>query len=97
MKGFSGWHLNEFVGLTILILMAIAVIAGQAEATMREMAPGAAAGGQPKLHATLGAVVDAAAVRADVAIAFDIGGIAAFLRGDTEDGTRIEIRTGRSR
>ena len=33
MKGLWGRYLNEIVGLTIMVLMTIALIAGQAQAT----------------------------------------------------------------
>jgi hypothetical protein len=36
-------HLNEIVSLAVLLLMAIALVAGEADATMHEMARAAAA------------------------------------------------------
>ena len=89
MKGFSGQYMNELVSLTILALMAIALIAGQAEATL-EGTTRAAAGVRAQ---TLEAIADAAAIRADVAISIDLRGLAAFAIDDAENGTRIEFRT----
>lgn len=40
MKTLWGRYLNEIVGLTVMALMAIALIAGQAKATSDEIAAG---------------------------------------------------------
>lgn len=36
MKALFTQHLNEIVGLTIMVLMAVALIAGQADASARQ-------------------------------------------------------------
>lgn len=93
MKGFSGQYMNELVSLTILALMAIALVAGQADATLQETAHGPAVSGSQAPDLTLEAIVAAPAIRADVAIAIDFEGFAALASSDAEHGTRIEIRT----
>ena len=92
MKGMGGQYLNEFVSLAVLALLALALIAGQAGATL-PAASGHAGDASPRgAAATLDAVFEAAGVRADVAIAIDIDDVAAFLDDDDATLPRLEIR-----
>lgn len=72
MMGFFHRHTSEFISLTVMALMVIALIAGQADAGL-SAAPGAeTVQQQPAITATLDAVLESAKFRADLAIDFEL-------------------------
>ena len=68
MIAFFRRHTSEFVSLTVMALMAIALIAGQADAGLSPLPGGQVMQQRPAITATLDAVLESARFRADLAI-----------------------------
>lgn len=89
MKGLTGQYMNEIVSLTILLLMTVALIAGQADATVHKTvqsntpsAPATLVGkGEAAMHASI--------LHADVAIHLDLE---RFVDVVIDDASRDAIR-----
>jgi len=73
MKILTAHFTTEIIGLTILFLMAAALIAGQANATLHETAHSDGGYAATSLGATVDAVLDAARIRADVELRLELG------------------------
>lgn len=71
MNGFFHRHASEVVSLTVMALMAIALVAGQADAGLNGTSGGQITQQQPAITATLDAVLESARIRADLAIDFE--------------------------
>lgn len=90
MKALSGQYVNEIISLTVLALMAIALIYGQAGASLPATAtshidrpPALAAGVEAIIE---NAVVENAVLHADFAIDVDFATIARFVDRNAFDG-----------
>ncbi len=72
MKFLMGRYLNEIVGLTVMLLMTAALVAGQADATVHDALRSDARPPTKVLVANLEAVMESALIRADVEIELDL-------------------------
>ena len=72
MKVLAGRYLNEIIGITIMLLMATALIAGQADATVHESVRADASYEASTLAASLEAIMESTVIRADVKIELDL-------------------------
>jgi len=72
MKALTIRYLNEIVGLTVMALMTVALIAGEADATIHRAAQSDAAYGASRLAASLEAVMESTTIRADLEIRLDL-------------------------
>ena len=72
MQVLSGRYVNEIVGLTIMLLMIIALIAGQADATVPRAGADLAGQETATLAANLEAMTESAVFRADVKLELDL-------------------------
>ena len=72
MKAFATRYLNEIVGLAVLALMTVALVAGQADATVHESIRTDTAGTAGHFTAHLEAVTGSTSLRADVEIQLDL-------------------------
>ena len=68
MKALATRYLNEIVGLTVMALMTVALVAGQADATVHQSARGDTVHASTRLVANLEAVMEATTLRADLEI-----------------------------
>jgi len=72
MKGLTGQYMNEIVSLTILLLLAVALIAGQADATVNKTVQSNKASAPATLVGKGEAAMHASILHADVAIQLDL-------------------------
>lgn len=71
MNIITGRYTNEIIGITIMLLMTIALIAGQADATVHEQARSDGGYEATTLAAGLEAVMATANIRADIELQLD--------------------------
>ena len=72
MKALATRYLNEIVGLAVLALMTVALIAGQADATVHQSLRNDKAAEDSHFSASLETVTDAATFRADIEVQLDL-------------------------
>ena len=72
MKVLATRYLNEIVGLAVMALMAVALIAGQADATVHQSLRHDAAREDSHFSASLATVTDSATFRADIEVHLDL-------------------------
>ena len=72
MKALATRYLNEIVGLAVLALMTVALIAGQADATVHQSLRNDKAAEGSQFSASLETGTDAATFRADIEIQLDL-------------------------
>ena len=72
MKALATRYLNEIVGLAVMALMAVALIAGQADATVHKSLRSNAAYEDSHFSASLETVTDSATFRADIEVQLDL-------------------------
>lgn len=99
MKGLTGRYLNEIVALTIMLLMTVALIDGQAEATVHETARSDAGYSATNLSASFETTSDAAIIHADFLIQVDLdqlmeAGIEIASSEAVREPIRIKFKTG---
>lgn len=71
MKGPAIRYLNEIVGLTVMALMIVALVAGQADATVHQSVRNDTIDAAPRLAASFEAVTESTTLRADIEIPLD--------------------------
>ena len=72
MKALATQYLNEIVGLAVMALMTVALIAGQADATVHQSVRNDSAIETSQFSASLEAVTDSALIRAEVELQLDL-------------------------
>ena len=73
MNAFIRRHISEFVSLTVLLLMAVALVSGQADATSAAATPARETMRDAAFTASLDAVLDSARLRAILVIDVEPG------------------------
>jgi hypothetical protein len=93
MKAIAIRYLNEIVGLTVMALMAVALVAGEADATVHQSVRGDTAYEATELTAGIKAVMEATTIHADLEIQVDLDQVVdAAGESDTRDAIRELIR-----
>ena len=72
MKALATRYLNEIVGLAVLALMAVALIAGQADATLHQALQNQKTFQPAPMVASLDAAMETRTIRADLHIELDL-------------------------
>ena len=72
MKASATRYLNEIVGLAVMALMTVALIAGQADATVHQSLRNDMAREDSHFSASLETVTEAATFRADIEVQLDL-------------------------
>ena len=89
MKAFATRYLNEIVGLTVMALMAVALIAGQADATLHQSLQSDSVGQAGQLVARAEAVTESAMIRAELELQLDLDRL---IDAATEEHSRDALR-----
>ena len=89
MKALATRYLNEMVGLTVMALMAVALIAGQADATVHQTVRHDSAAETSQLAASLEAVTESALIRAELELQLDLERL---IDAATEENSRDAVR-----
>ena len=89
MNALATRYLNEIVGLTVMALMTVALIAGEADATVHQLVRGEAASETTRLAANIEAVMEATTIHADLEIQVNLDKLVdAAGESDTRDAIR---------
>ena len=86
MKAVMGQYMNEMISLTIMLLMTIALVAGQADATIHDSVRRDSGHTATTLAASFEARLESTVIRADIMIELDLDEIA-------ELGTELGVNT----
>ena len=93
MKAIATRYLNEIMGLTVMALMAVALVAGEADATVHQSVRGDTAYAATKLAASVEAVMETTTIHADLEIQIDLDQLVdAVGESHTRDAMRELIR-----
>ena len=93
MKALATRYLNEIIGLTVMALMTVALVAGEADATVHKSVRSDAAFEATRLSASLEAVTEAATIHADLEVRLDLDQLVdAAGESDARDAIRELIR-----
>ena len=98
MKALATRYLNEIVGLAVMALMAVALIAGEADATLHQAVRNNQDIEHGRFAASMEAVTESAVIRADLHIQLDVDRlIDAASEEDSREALRdlITIKLGR--
>ena len=89
MKALATRYLNEIVGLAVMALMAVALIAGEADATLHKAIGNDEATEPGQFVASMEAFTESAVIRADLHIQLDLDRL---IDVATEDDSRDALR-----